>query len=116
MVKKVDLFEDSCPAVARHLVNDLDSVLNLGVDVDTGLHDSVGALSQHLPSQPVELLEGVGGERGGARGLLLPLPGVDGSLLPGHEVFLQTDAGVTGAGAAAARHVWVQELAGVHGI
>ena len=71
MVKKVNLFEDPCPAVTRHLVNDLDSVLNLSVDVDAGLHDGVGALSQHLPSQPVELLEGVGGERGGAGGLLL---------------------------------------------
>ena len=71
MVEKVDLFEDSRPAVTRHLVNDLDSVLDLCVDVDTGLHDGIGPLTQHLPSQPVELLEGVGGQRGRAGGLLL---------------------------------------------
>ena len=71
MVKKVNLLEDSRPAVARHLVNDLDSVLDFSVDVDTGLHDGVGALAKHLPSQPVELLEGVGGQRGRAGGLLL---------------------------------------------
>ena len=116
MMKEVNFLEDPRPAVPRHLVNDLDRILHIGVDVDAGLHDGVGALSQHLPSQPVELLEGVGGERGGARGLLLPLPSVDGGLLPGHEVFLQADAGVAGAGAAAARQVRVQELAGVHGI
>ena len=71
MVKKVNLLEDSRPAVARHLVDDLDSVLDLSVDVDTGLHDGIGALSKNLPSQPVELLEGVGGQRGRAGGLLL---------------------------------------------
>ena len=99
-----------------HLVDDLDGVLDPGEDVDAGLHPGVGPLAQHLPGQGVQLLEGVGGEGGGARGLLLPLPGVDGGLLPGHEVFLQTDAGVAGARAAAARHVRVQEVAGVHGI
>ena len=71
MVEKVNLLEDSRPAVTRHLVNDLDSVLDLGVDVDTGLHDGIGPLAQHLPSQPVELLESVGGQRGRAGGLLL---------------------------------------------
>ena len=71
MMKEVNFLEDPRPAVPRHLVNDLDRILHIGVDVDAGLHDGVGALSQHLPSQPVELLEGVGGERGGAGGLLL---------------------------------------------
>ena len=87
MVKKVDLFEDSCPAVARHLVNDLDSVLNLGVDVDTGLHDSVGALAQHLPSQPIKLLEGVRSQRGRAGSLLLPAASL-GCLLASSVVIL----------------------------
>ena len=71
MVEKVNLLEDSLPAVTRHLVNDLGSILDLSVDVDTRLHDGIGPLAKHLPSQPVELLEGVGGKRGGAGGLLL---------------------------------------------
>ena len=71
MVEKVNLLEDSRPAVTRHLVNDLDSVLDLSVDVDARLYDGIGPLAQHLPSQPVELLESVGGQRGRAGGLLL---------------------------------------------
>ena len=40
--------------------------LCLGVDVDAGLDDGVGALAEHLASQPVQLLEGVLGQGGGA--------------------------------------------------
>ena len=81
MVEKVNLLEDSRPAVTRHLVNDLDSVLDLSVDVDTRLHDGIGPLAQDLPSQPVELLESVGGQRGRAGGLLLLPPASLGRLL-----------------------------------
>ena len=58
-MKQIDLLEDPGPAVCGHLVDDLDGVLHLSVDVDAGLHDGVGALAKHLPSQPVELLESV---------------------------------------------------------
>ena len=56
VVERIDLLEDPASAVAGHLVDDLDGVLGLGVDVDTGLHAGVGALPQHLPSQAVQLL------------------------------------------------------------
>ena len=56
VVERIDLLEDPAPAVAGHLVDDLDGVLGLGVDVNTGLHAGVGALPQHLPSQAVQLL------------------------------------------------------------
>ena len=87
MVEKVDLLEDSRPAVTRHLVNDLDSVLDLGVDVDTRLHDGIGPLAQHLPSQPIKLLEGVRSQRGRAGGLLLPAASL-GCLLASSVVIL----------------------------
>ena len=75
MVEQVNLLEDPAPAVGGHLVDDLDCVLHLSVDVDAGLHRGVGALAQHLPGQPVQLRERVGGQRGRARGLLLlPTP------------------------------------------
>ena len=55
------------------LVDDLDGVLHLSVDVDTGLDRGVGSLTQDLPCQPVQLLECVGGQGGRAgRPLLLP--------------------------------------------
>ena len=78
MVEQVDLLEAPAPAVGGHgLVDDLDCVLHLGVDVDAGLHRGVRALAQHLARQPVQLLEGVGGQRGRARRLLLlPAPGL----------------------------------------
>ena len=78
MVEQVNLLEDPAPAVGGHgLVDDLDCVLHLGVDVDAGLHRGVRALAQHLARQPVQLLEGVGGQRGRARRLLLlPAPGL----------------------------------------
>ena len=56
MMKGVDLLEDPSPTVSRHLLDDLDSVLNVGVDVDTGLDAGVGSFSQHLPRQFVKLL------------------------------------------------------------
>ena len=56
MVKGVDLLEDAAPAVAGHLVDDLDGVLRLRVDVEAGLDAGVGALTQHLTRQAVQLL------------------------------------------------------------
>ena len=56
MVEEVNLFEDPGPAVSRHLVNDLDRVLHLGVDVDTSLHRCVCTLAKNLPGQSVDLL------------------------------------------------------------
>ena len=56
MMEQIDLLEDPCPAVRRHLLNDLDGIFNLGVDVDAGLHRGVRALAQHLARQPVQLL------------------------------------------------------------
>ena len=56
MVEGVDLLEDPAPAVSGHLVDDLGSVLGLGVDVEAGLHAGVGALPQHLSSQAIQLL------------------------------------------------------------
>ena len=77
MVEQVNLLEDPAPAVGGHLVDDLDGVLHLGVDVDAGLDTGVRALAQYLARQPVQLLEGVGGQRGRAgRLLLLPAPGL----------------------------------------
>lgn len=76
MMEQIDLLEDPCPAVRRHLLNDLDGIFNLGVDVDAGLDTGIGPLAQHLPCQPVQLLERVGGQRGRAGCLLLlPAPG-----------------------------------------
>ena len=50
-MEQVNFLEDSGPAVSGHsLVNDLDSVLYLSVDVNTGLDWRVGSLTQHLPS------------------------------------------------------------------
>ena len=73
VVEQINLLEDPSPAVRRHLVDDLDGVLHLGVDVDAGLDTGVRALAQYLARQPVQLLEGVGGQRGRARRpLLLP--------------------------------------------
>ena len=74
MMEEVNFLEDPAPAVCGHgLVDDLDSVLHLGVDVDAGLDTGVRALAQYLARQPVQLLEGVGGQRGRARRpLLLP--------------------------------------------
>ena len=75
MMEQVNLLEDPGPAVGGHLVYDLDGVLGVGVDVDAGLDRGVGPLAQHLPGQPVQLRERVGGQRGRARGLLLlPTP------------------------------------------
>ena len=45
MVEGVDLLEDPAPAVAGHLVDDLDGVLCLGVDVDAGLYAGVRTLT-----------------------------------------------------------------------
>ena len=75
MMEQVNLLEDPRPAVGGHLVDDLDGVLGVGVDVDAGLDRGVRPLAQHLPGQPVQLLECVGGQRGRAgRLLLLPSP------------------------------------------
>ena len=71
MVEQINLPEDPGPAVGGHLLDDLDCVLHLGVDVDTGLDTGVGPLTQNLACQPVQLLEGVGGQGGGAGCLLL---------------------------------------------
>jgi hypothetical protein len=49
MVEEVNLLEDPGPAMARHLVNDLDRVLNLCVDVDTRLHRGISTLAKNLP-------------------------------------------------------------------
>ena len=73
MMEQVNLLEDPGPAVCGHLVDDLDGVLHVGVDVDAGLDRGVGPLAQHLPGQPVQLLECVRGQgRGARRPLLLP--------------------------------------------
>ena len=82
VMEEINLLEDAGPAVGGHLVNDLDGVLHLRVDVDAGLDRSVGPLAQHLPSQAVQLVECVGGQRGGAGRLLLLLPPRLGFLLP----------------------------------
>ena len=50
MVEEVNLLEDSCPAVAGHLVNDLDRILHLRVDVDTRLYRGICPLTKNLPS------------------------------------------------------------------
>ena len=71
MMEQINLPEDPGPAVCGHLLDDLDCVLHLGVDVDTGLDAGVGPLAQHLARQPVQLQERVGGQRGRARCLLL---------------------------------------------
>ena len=96
VMEKVNLLKHPAPAVGGHsLVDDLHRVLHLskkpvthctlvhslsaphlGVDVDAGLDTGVGPLAQHLPCQPVQLLERVGGQRGRAGCLLLlPAPG-----------------------------------------
>ena len=49
MVEEVNLLEDPGPAMARHLVNDLDRVLHLRVDVDTRLHRGISTLAKNLP-------------------------------------------------------------------
>ena len=49
MVEEVNLLEDPGPAMAGHLVNDLDRVLHLRVDVDTRLHRSISTLAKNLP-------------------------------------------------------------------
>ena len=85
MVEEIDLLEDPGPAVPGHLVDDLDGVLHLGVDVDAGLDDGVGALAEYLASQPVQLLEGVRGQGGRAGSLLLLPPAGLGCLLTGGD-------------------------------
>ena len=74
MMEQVDFLENSRPAVSGDiLVDDLDGILHVGVHVDAGLDGGVGPLAQHLPRQPVQLLECVGGQgRGAGRPLLLP--------------------------------------------
>ena len=57
MMEGVDLLKNPGPAVAWDLVDDLDSVLDLCVDVDTALYAGVSALAQHLSGQTVQLLE-----------------------------------------------------------
>ncbi len=57
MMEGVNLLEDAAPAVAGHLVDNLDCVLGVGVDVNAGLHAGVRALPQHLSRQPVQLLK-----------------------------------------------------------
>ena len=49
MVEEVYLLEDPGPAVSRDLVYDLDRVLYLRVDVDTGLHRGICTLAKNLP-------------------------------------------------------------------
>ena len=61
MMEGVNLLEDPGPAVPGNLLDDLDRVLDLGVDVDTALHTGVRALAQYLASQPVQLLNEVVG-------------------------------------------------------
>ena len=56
VVECVNLLENPGPGVSRHLLDDLDGVLHLGVDVDAGLNAGVGALAQHFASQSVQLL------------------------------------------------------------
>ena len=73
VMEQINLLKDPSPAVRRHLVDDLDGVLHLGVDVDAGLDRGVRPLAQHLPGQSVQLLECVGGQRG-RTGRLLLLP------------------------------------------
>ena len=55
-MKQVDLLENPGAAVSGNLLDDLDRVLNLGVYVHAGLDRGVGALSELLPSQSVQLL------------------------------------------------------------
>ena len=75
MMEQVDFLENSRPAVSGDiLVDDLDGILHVSVHVDAGLDGGVGPLAQHLPGQPVQLLECVGGQRRGAGGLLLLSP------------------------------------------
>ena len=74
MMEQINFLENPRPAVSGNvLVDDLDGVLHVGVDVDAGLDRGVGPLAQHLPGQPVQLLECVRGQgRGARRPLLLP--------------------------------------------
>ena len=71
VVKHFDLLEDPRPAVAGHLFDDLDGVLNVRVDVLAGPDGGVSALAQDLAGEVVELVEG-GGHEGGVGLLLLP--------------------------------------------
>ena len=48
-VEQINLLEDPRPAVGGlELVDDLDGVLHLSVDVDTGLNRGVGSLTKNL--------------------------------------------------------------------
>ena len=87
VMEEINLLEDPGPAVGGHLVNDLDGVLHVRVDVDAGLDRSVGPLAQHLPSQAVQLVECVGGQGGGAGGLLLLSPSSLRLFLPGCDCY-----------------------------
>ena len=73
MMEQVNLLENPSSAVRGDLVDDLDGILHVSVHVDAGLDGGVGPLAQHLPGQPVQLLECVGSQgRGAGRPLLLP--------------------------------------------
>ena len=55
-MEEVNLLEDPGPAVARHLVYDLDRILHLCVDVDTRMHGGVSTLAKELTGEAVDLL------------------------------------------------------------
>ena len=72
-VEDLDLLEHLGPVEeSRSLLDDLDSVLQLCVDVGAGKDPAVAALPQHLPGQTVEVTE-AGGHQSSLR-LLLPPP------------------------------------------
>lgn len=54
MVERLHLLEDASPRVSGDLLDDLDGVLEVGPDVDAGLHAGVGAAAQHLAGQPIQ--------------------------------------------------------------
>ena len=60
VMEQVNLLEDPGPRVCGDLLDDLDGVLHLSVDVDTGLDRGVGSLTKNLSGQSVQLLECVG--------------------------------------------------------
>jgi len=64
-MEQINLLEDPTSAVGRDLLDDLDGVLDPGVDVDAGLNRGISPLSQHLPRQGVNFLERVRGKRSG---------------------------------------------------
>lgn len=62
VVERFDFAEDARPCVSRHLVDDLDGELLIGVHVDARLHAGVRPFAQDLAGQLVQVLEATGDE------------------------------------------------------